>query len=152
MDPITVIVAALVGGAAAGAKDVATEAIKDAYAGLKALVVRRFGQKADVADAVAKVEQKPDSKPRQEMLREELETAGAEHDPEVVKQAQALLDLLKKEGALSEAQYQITVSGSGAAAAGGGVAAGQGGVAAGTIHGGVTLGGARPKRREEDED
>ena len=152
MDPLTIIVGALVAGAAAGATDVATQAVKDAYAGLRKLVVDRFGQKAAVENAVAQVEQKPTSKPREEVLKEELQEAGAANDPEVVDQAQALLDLLKKEGALSDAQYQVIVSGSGAAAVGGGIAAGKGGVAAKTIKGGVYMGGSHSKRDEEDED
>ena len=42
MDPITLIVAALAAGAAAGLGDTASQAIKDAYAGLKGLIKRRF--------------------------------------------------------------------------------------------------------------
>ncbi len=152
MDPLTIIVGALVAGAAAGATDVATEAIKDAYAGLKRLVIDHFGQKADVAHAIDKVEQKPEAKPYEDVLQLELQNAGADKDEEVVGQAQALLDLLKQSGALSGAQYQIIVSGSGAAAVAGGIAAGQGGIAAGTIYGGVTMGGSRSKPTEEDDD
>src|ERR1700722_6846176 len=42
MDPVTLIVAALVAGAAAGLKDTASSAIKDAYNGLRGLVLRRL--------------------------------------------------------------------------------------------------------------
>jgi hypothetical protein len=41
MDPVTLIVAALVAAAAAGGKDVASAAVKDAYAELKRLLVDR---------------------------------------------------------------------------------------------------------------
>ena len=130
----------------------ATDAVKDAYAGLKKLVIDRFGKKAAVETAVAQVEQKPNSKPREEMLKEELQDAGADKDAEIVQQAQALLDLLKKEGVLSDARYNVIVSGSGAAAVGGGIAAGKGGVAAGKIEGGVYLGGSWTGPTEEEDD
>jgi len=42
MDPVTVVVAALVAGAAAGASNVASAAVTDAYEGLKNLVLGRL--------------------------------------------------------------------------------------------------------------
>lgn len=51
MDPVTVtIVSALAAGAAAGATDAATSAIKDAYAGLKRLIVDRYGKTSEAVD------------------------------------------------------------------------------------------------------
>jgi len=136
MDPLTVIISALTAGAAAAAKDVVAQVIKDGYAGLKTLVVRRFGQKGDVETALEGVEKKPDSEARQGVLKEELEKAGAAQDTEVVRQAQALLALLQEHGLVSGPSYQATLKGSGAIAQGpGAVAAGAGGVAVG---GGVT--------------
>jgi hypothetical protein len=152
MEPLSIIVGALVAGAAAGATDVASQAVKEAYAGLKALIVQRFSSGPDVAESVEKVEKQPEAEHRQAYLKGELQNAGADKDAEIVQQAQALLDLLKKEGMLSDAQYQIIVSGSGAAAVAGGIAAGEGGVAAQKIEGGVSLGGSRPKRPEENDD
>lgn len=131
MDPITIIVTAVVLGAAAGSKEVATQAVKDAYAGLKSLIVRKFGDKADVEEAVKGVEKKPESEARTAVLKEELEAAAAAQDTEVLKQAQALLELLEKHNELP-ATYQATVHGSGAIAQGeGAVAAGERGVAIG---------------------
>jgi len=44
MEPVTAtIVAALVAGAVAATKDVAAQAIKDTYNGLKSLIVKKFG-------------------------------------------------------------------------------------------------------------
>lgn len=42
MDPVSLIVAALVAGATAGTSDVAASGVKDAYAALRRLLVRRF--------------------------------------------------------------------------------------------------------------
>ncbi len=45
MDPISLIETALVTGAATSAKDTASQAIKDAYSGLKMLLSRLFADK-----------------------------------------------------------------------------------------------------------
>ena len=140
MDPLTVIISALTAGAAAAAKDVVAQAVKDGYVGLKDLIVRQFGQKADVEAALEGVEKKPDSEARQAVLKEELKAAGAAQDAEVVRQAQALLELLKQHGLVSGPSYQATVKGSGAIAQGeGAVAAGAGGVAVGRDVTGSTI-------------
>lgn len=91
MEPVTVIVGALVAGAAAALKSTAEQAVKDAYAGLKRLVLDRCGHKADVAQAVAELESKPDSAGRKATLQEELAAAGVDKDQEVVDCAVALL-------------------------------------------------------------
>ena len=147
MDPITIIVTAIAAGAVAATKDVTAQAVKDGYAALKTLIVRKFGQKADVADAVEVVEKKPDSEARQAVLREELETAGAAQDTELVRQAQALLDLLKQHGLTAGPSYQATVIGSGAIGQGpGAVTTGAGGAIVGDVQGDVHIG-----HKEKDE-
>ncbi len=65
MDPITLVVTAVALGASAGLKDTAAAAVKDAYAGLKALLTRR---KIDVTG----VERKPESDTKKDSLREDL--------------------------------------------------------------------------------
>ena len=132
MDPINTIVAAVVAGSVAATKDVATQAVKDGYAALKALLVGKFGEKSDVADALEKVENRPDSEARQALLKEELESADASQDVELVQGAQAFLTLLKESGLAPGPSYQATLTGSGAIAQGeGAVAAGERGVAVG---------------------
>jgi len=148
VEPVSMIVAAVVAGAIAATKDVATQAVKDGYAGLRTLIVRKFGGKADVAGALEGVENNPDSEARKAVLKEELETAQAGQDDEVVRQAQALLDLLKEHGVA----YHAELHGSGAIAQGeGAVAAGAGGVAVGgSVQGGINIAGQRKDDAEEE--
>ena len=144
MEPITTtIVAALVAGAVAATQEVASQAIKGAYEGLKGLIVSKLGKKADVEDAMKKVEARPDSEARQAVLQEEMEAAQAGEDAEVVAQARELLALLKKEGIEAGTSYRADLHGGGAIAQGpGAVAAGEGGVAVGgNVQGGVHAGG-----------
>lgn len=145
MESITIIVTALAAGAVAASKDVATQAIKDAYTGLKALIARKFSGNSDVAIALEQVEKKPDSEGRKATLAEELTAAEADQDAELVKQAQALLNLLKKHEPNLAATYTATLTGSGAIAQGGSVAGGKGStVIGGSAHGSVYSGGQKP--------
>jgi hypothetical protein len=142
MDPITVIVTALIAGAAAAAKDVSVQAVKDAYNGLKTLLAHKFGDKGEVAAALDQTEKRPDSEARQAVLREELAHAGADKDAELLTQAQAFLDLLKQHGMAPSATYTATLIGSGAIAQGSDAAAAgeRSVVVKGDAHGGIRTG------------
>jgi len=136
MDPVTLIVAALVAGAAAGLKDSASSAVKDAYNGLKGLARRRLAGRPGGELVLARHEQDPQVwyKP----LVQELTEAGADVDPALVTAAQALMQLLDAAGSAA-GRYQVTASDH-ATAAGRDVniTASAGGTAAGVIHGNVT--------------
>ena len=94
MEPITTtIVAALVAGAVAATKEVATSAIKDAYHGLKRLVTDWY---KGVKDAVAAVEADPDSDSERTVLAKRLESTGAVADEDLKVAAQALLDAVQE--------------------------------------------------------
>lgn len=99
MDPVTTaIIAALVGGVAAGTAEVGKQAIVDAYLGLRSLIAARFGTDSDVCLAIEDLERKPDSEGRQVTLKEEIRAASVETDAAVVAAAQQLLQLLHAEG------------------------------------------------------
>lgn len=96
MEPVTMaIVAALSAGAASGATDVAKKALVDAYEGLKAMIKKKFGSNSDAADALDKLQAKPESVGRQTTLAEELNTVNAAADQELLRAAHSLLELIK---------------------------------------------------------
>lgn len=90
MDPISVIVMALATGAAAALRPMTEQAIKDAYAGMKTLIGRKYG-----SVNVAMLESDPTSKPRQDVIKEDLEKTNAKQDEELLSAAKALLDAIQ---------------------------------------------------------
>ncbi len=90
MDPISIIVMALVTGAAAALKPVAEQTIKDAYAGIRGLIQRKFGH-VDVA----MLETDPANKSRQDVIKQDLEKAGAGQDEELLTKAKVLLEAIQ---------------------------------------------------------
>ena len=62
---------------------------------MKELIKNKFGDKTDLVDAVDKLEKKPDSEARKATVKEEVETAKIDGDPEILKLAQDLLNKLK---------------------------------------------------------
>lgn len=95
MDPVTIIVTALATGAAAGLTPTAEQVVRDAYAGIKALLKRKFSADNDLIEAVAKLEQKPDSEGRKVTLKEEVVAAKADQDEELVSAAKSFLQQLE---------------------------------------------------------
>ena len=108
MDPVSLVVGALAAGAAAAAQETASTAIKDAYAGLKALVQRRFAGKPDAELVLAKYEQKPTS--WQEPLKDELAATAVENDTELIKAAQQLMGLIDPQQA-AVGKYNVQIRG-----------------------------------------
>src|SRR5215210_7285808 len=87
MDPISIIVAALAAGAVAGLKPTAEQAVKDTYAGIKALIQRKY-RSVDLSS----LEKKPESETKRASVAEDLTDAGAAQDVELLERAKALLD------------------------------------------------------------
>jgi hypothetical protein len=89
MDPITIVLSAL-SLAGTAFKPIANEAVKDGYAGLKALIVRKFGAThPKVERTIADYVDDPETyaKPATKVLQE----AGIDRDQEVLDLAASLL-------------------------------------------------------------
>lgn len=110
MDPITAaIVAALTVGVTSGLTDTTKKAVSDSYEALKGLLKKKFGHGSEVVKSVESLEIKPDSTGRQATLQEEITTAHAEQDPDILKTAQIILNLISS---LPESsQYSQHISG-----------------------------------------
>jgi hypothetical protein len=100
MDPVTLILTALIAGAAAAAKEAGGSIVTDAYHGLKSLLLRRFSQ-TDAPALEAPAEHRA-------QLEATLRQAGA--DPELIASAQAVLAQTDPEGTKA-GKYQVIVSG-----------------------------------------
>lgn len=105
MDPVTTAITAALANLGA-------TAVKDAYAGLKELLVRKFGATSGVAEAVGGVEARPESDARKAVLAEEMVAARAGDDEEIAHAAATLLAAVQKHGS-SAVSVQQTVHGDG---------------------------------------
>lgn len=96
MDTLTTsIVAAITAGAATGTTDIVKKSVADGYAALKGLLRKKFGANSQVVDAMDKLQAKPDSAGRREMLAEEIKELRADEEPELLAAARGLLELIK---------------------------------------------------------
>jgi hypothetical protein len=107
MDPITLILTALVTGAAAGSKDTLSLAIKDAYQSLKKRLEHKFNEKQEAQIALKQHEQDPET--WEKPLRKALTSVQADQDADILDAAQKLLAVSQSAGAASS----ITVNTSG---------------------------------------
>jgi hypothetical protein len=91
MEPIlTSVISALVAGATAKARDIASQVVSDAYAGLKSLIIRKLGK----SGAVQSVEDEPESDPASEALAEALAKQGLASDGELARQAEQVINAI----------------------------------------------------------
>ena len=93
MDPLTLILAALTAGAAAGGQALVTDAIKDTYTGLKTLIQQKFAGKPSAE--VALTEHETDPKTWAAPLKKALAQEHVDQDPAIREAAQRLLDQIK---------------------------------------------------------
>jgi hypothetical protein len=108
MDPVTLILTALAAGAAASAKDTASEAIKDAYSGLKGLILRKFAGKSAAEVALVQHEKKPHI--WKSPLEEEIKETRLDQDEEIILAAQRLMTLVQPQQA-AMGKYNVQVTG-----------------------------------------
>jgi TPR repeat protein len=106
VDPISVVLAALAAGATAATQDTASQAVKDAYAGLKALLKKRFEKKPQAEMALAEYEKDPNT--WQKPLQKSLVEAEADQDEAIIRQAQQVLKLVNLQQA-SQGKYNMQI-------------------------------------------
>lgn len=108
MDPISLVVAALAAGAAAGLTDTARSAVGDAYASLKARLRRHIAGDRDAQNRLDELERQPgaDAGP----LAERLRSTAADSDRELIATARAVLERLDPQGARA-GKYDVRISG-----------------------------------------
>ncbi|MDJ0732272.1 MAG: hypothetical protein QNJ33_20035 [Crocosphaera sp.] len=106
MEPISLILSALVAGAAKTADNVT----QDIYKGLKALIKQKFENqgKSDSVMILDKYEEKP--KKTKPLLEDELTEVGADKEEEIIELAAKLLEQLNSKQA-TEAKVNISISG-----------------------------------------
>src|SRR5512136_483663 len=91
MDPISVVVTALAAGAAAGLKPAAEQAVKDAYAGLKAFIQRKWQQVS-----LGQLEANPTSEARRTVVKEDLAQTDAGNNRELLAMADKVLEAVSR--------------------------------------------------------
>lgn len=99
MEPISIIVGALLTGAAAAANKTANQAVTDAYVGLKSLLKRLFESKGKSAESLDAPDQ------RQDELTAILEQTKASEVQEIMVGARKLISLAEKSGSTV---YQVS--------------------------------------------
>jgi hypothetical protein len=93
MDPISLIEAALVAGAAASTKDTASQAVKDAYSGLKMGLSRLLASKPQAQVILNK--HATDPKTYEEPLKTVLAEAHVDQDNKLLAVAQQIMVLVQ---------------------------------------------------------
>jgi RIP homotypic interaction motif len=114
MDPITLIVSALAAGASAGTVDELQDEVKDrikaAYGKLRDLLGRRFREAGTPNAEGTLADYEDDPETYQKGLSKKLTAAGADTDAGILSAAQALLDLVGKQG-LTAGKYNVAITG-----------------------------------------
>jgi hypothetical protein len=108
VEPISLIVGALAAGTASGLTDTTTGAVKDAYAGLRHLVQRRFAGRRSAETALTEHEEAPQVWKTQ--LLTELAAVGADTDMQIIAAAQRVMALVDQAGSAS-GKYLVDLRG-----------------------------------------
>jgi len=108
MDPISLVVAALVVGLTAGITDTAKTAVIDMYQAFKARLMPKVESNEDAKSALVALEKKPNSEGRQLAVKEELTSLEVEKDTELIRLAQTFLEQVDQKGT-EAGKYVITI-------------------------------------------
>lgn len=115
MDPITLILGAIVAGATTGAldglKDEVKEQVKGAYSKLRSLITKRFKDAGTDNGELFLAEYEKNPKALESALRMKLTEAGADKDEALVGAAEELDKLANPQGGTS-AKYNVTFTNS----------------------------------------
>jgi len=95
---LSLILTALTTGAASGLKDTASQAVKDGYRKLKALLQKKLADSSTGQVALAEYESKPEI--WKAPLEYELKTALADQDEDIITAAQQMLTLIQPQQAM----------------------------------------------------
>lgn len=113
MDAVALILTALAAGASAGAidqlKDEAKDKSKAVYGKLRDLVTRRFREAGTPNAEGTLTDYENDPETYEKGLSKKLTAAGADQDADILAAAQALVDLLGRQG-LKTGKYSVTVT------------------------------------------
>ena len=113
MDPITT---AILAALPALATDMVSAAVKDAYAGLKSLIARKYGATSTVAKSVEDLEASPNSQGRAMVLSEQIGEAKATSDKDIMVAVNKLVEALAKDDAAGTSNVYIHATMSGGVA------------------------------------
>ena len=98
MDALSLILTALTSGATASIKDTASQAIKDSYEGLKALIQHKFAEQPKAQAALVEYEEDPETYDKP--LRKALTSYEIDQDETVIEAAKQLLALTQNQQAV----------------------------------------------------
>lgn len=108
MDPISLILAALLTGVVQGVGKSATNAVQDAYTGLRDALKRRLASKPAAQDAVEQYTEDPEA--WKGNLEVHLKQAGADKDPVILNAAASVMRQADPAGARA-GKYSVNLSG-----------------------------------------
>ena len=108
MDPVTLIVTALVAGAAAGVTDSAKDAVTGLYGRLRSALVARFGQDEAAGKTLERHARNPGG--YEVPVRDLLVESGADRDQTILDLAHELLATADPEGA-QVGKYNVKITG-----------------------------------------
>ena len=95
MDPITLVITALLSGAASAGQAIAGDTIKEAYTGLKNLIQRKFAGKPEAELALTNHESNPTK--WEAPLKTALAQTQVDQDQEIIAAAQKVMQLAQSE-------------------------------------------------------
>jgi hypothetical protein len=108
MDPMTLILTALGAGAAAGGQAIASDAIKDAYTGLKTLIQRKLSGNSSAELALTKHAADPTK--WESSLRKALVQVHVDQDEDIIEAAQRVMEQINPQQA-EMGKYNLQVTG-----------------------------------------